>query len=198
MNNLAKLALTVAHDIQSEVVSWEASVMTGATKGTARTARANQRAVPDGLRDRNYIYSALLQISEPLANSYAQVKEDLEDTNRVSWAGTAHEIREVLATMLRELAPDDSVKSRSWYKQEPDTSGPTQKQRVRYILQMRGAGSKELKVGEQVSKLDAMIEDLVRDTYSRASDAAHRFKTRAEVQRIMRYFEVFAQDLLNL
>jgi hypothetical protein len=198
MNKLVKRALTVAHDIQSEVDLWEAFAVTDATKGEARTARPIQRVAPEGRLDRGDIYDALLQISEPLANSYAQAKEDLEDTNRLSWAGTAHEIREVLSTMLRLLAPDDSVKSRSWYKQEPNTSGPTHKQRVRYILQERNAGSKELKVTEKISLLDEMIEELVRDTYSRASDAAHRYKPRDEVKRIVDYFEVFAKDLLNL
>ena len=42
------------------------------------------------------------------------------------------------------------------------------------------------------------IGDLVRATYTRASDAAHRTKDRREVRRIVRYFEAFAHDLLDL
>ncbi|MFZ2169953.1 MAG: hypothetical protein WAW61_10000 [Methylococcaceae bacterium] len=61
-----------------------------------------------------------------------------------------------------------------------------------------GAGSKEREVVEQVVKLESMIEDLVRSTYARASDAAHRFKPKTEVVRVLRYFEAFAYDLLNL
>lgn len=146
----------------------------------------------------NDIYNALSGVSENLARSYAQIKEDVKDSNRLSWAGTAHEIREVLATMLRLLAPDGVVSSQSWFKQEPNTSGPTQKQRVHYILLTRGTGSKEREVVEQVVNLESMIEDLVRLTYARASDAAHRFKSRSEVMRILRYFEAFAYDLLSL
>jgi len=187
-NNLAKLALAVAKEIQREVTQWEASLK-GVTVSVSTT---------DDWLDRNDIYDALSHISGTLGNSYAQIKKDLQDTNRLSWAGTAHEIREVLRTMLETLAPDEAVTSQRWYRQDSGTSGPTQKQRVRYILQMRGAGSKERKVAEQVVSLDGMIENLVRATYSRASNAAHRFKNRNEVLRILRYFEAFAQDLLNL
>lgn len=165
-------------EITDETISWK-SVAAGA-----------------GVDDR--IFSALLGISESLARSYAQIKEDLRDYTRLSWAGTAHEIRELLATMLRLLAPDSEVVAQPWYKQVLETSGPTQKQRVRYILQGHGAGSKERQVVEQVVHLEDMIENLVRSTYARASDAAHRFKPRGEVVRICRYFEAFAYDLLNL
>jgi hypothetical protein len=146
----------------------------------------------------NEIYIALNELSEPLASSYLQVKKDLDSPSRISWAGTAHEIREILATLLRLLAPDGEVKTQKWYAQEPNTSGPTQKQRVRLILQRNGAGSKAEEVVTQVVRLEDMLGDLVRATYSRASDAAHRFKTKREVKRILTYFEAFATDLLNL
>jgi hypothetical protein len=144
------------------------------------------------------IFKALLNLSEPLAKSYIQVKIDLEDNNRSSWAGTAHEIREVLANLLRILAPDEKVTLQKWYHQEEKISGPTQKQRVRYILQENGAGSKEKEVVELATQLEEMTGNIVRATYSRASDAAHRFKTRKEVTRIVKYFDAFANDLLDL
>jgi len=144
------------------------------------------------------IYTALLAISEPLARSYVQVKNDLKDETRCSWAGTAHEIRELLATLLREMAPDDAVASQPWYKQDSNTSGPTQKQRVRYIMEHQKAGSKQAEVVQEVGNIEEMICNVVRAMYSRASDAAHRFKDRREVNRIMRYFDTFAVDLLNL
>lgn len=55
------------------------------------------------------IFQALDLISTSLGNSYSQIQIDLEDESRVSWAGTAHEIREILATMLRQLAPDSAI-----------------------------------------------------------------------------------------
>lgn len=49
---------------------------------------------------RGDIYDALLSVSEPLASKYAQVKLDVETTDRLSWSGSAHEIREVLRGLL--------------------------------------------------------------------------------------------------
>ena len=171
--------------------------LTSSPSGDSREALST-RSASASLIEGDGIHIALARISPTLASSYAQVKSDLQDDHRISWAGTAHEIREVLATLLRTLAPDPEVTQQSWYKQEPNTSGPTQKQRTRYILQQHGAGSKELEVASQVSKLEEMIGDLVRATYSRASDAAHQAKTKREVVRIVKYFDTFAYDLLNL
>ncbi len=148
--------------------------------------------------DREDIYEALAKISETLADSYLQVKRDIQDEARLTWAGTAHEIRQIIASLLEILAPDAEVISQRFYKQDPHTSGPTQKQRTHYILQIYNAGSKERAVVEQIANLDVWIEDLVRATYSRASDAAHRYKERREVLRILGYFEAFSQDLLNI
>jgi len=150
------------------------------------------------VEQKSNLYQSLLSISEPLALSYAQVREDLEDSERTSWAGTAHEIRELVSTMLRLLAPDHEVTVQPWFRQDPKTSGPTQKQRVKYILQQHGAGSKRQEVAAEVDIIEARTADLVRATYSRASDAAHRMKGRTEAVRIFRYFEAFAYDLLDI
>jgi hypothetical protein len=146
----------------------------------------------------NEIYEALLNVSEPLARSYRQAKHDLDDLQRESWSGTAHEIREIVATLLRTLAPDEEVIAQKNYKQDKETSGPTQKQRVIYILQQHNAGSKEQALVASVAKMDDLIADIVRGFYSRASDAAHTGKDRRETKRLLTYFEAFARDLLNL
>ena len=137
-------------------------------------------------------------MSEPLASKYAQVKLDVGTTDRLSWSGSAHEIREVLRGLLETLAPNQAVATELWYVQDESMSGPTPKQRVRYILRTRGSGSKEQKVAEQVDVMEDKIGDLVRATYTRASDVAHQTKDRREVRRIVRYFEAFAHDLLDL
>ena len=144
------------------------------------------------------LYVALADVSQALADSYSQVRADLNDTSRRSWAGTAHEIREIVATLLRTLAPDAEVVAKSWYRQEPNTVGPTHRQRARYILEQHSASSKQRVVVEEIPVLDAMVGELVRATYTRASDAAHRMKGRSEARRVFRYFEAFAYDLLNL
>ena len=148
--------------------------------------------------DSKQIYDALASVSPQLARSYEQIKNDIEDSSRLSWAGTAHEIREILSHLLRTLAPSDEVEKQNWFKREDGTSGPTQKQRVIYIIKQHDAGSKEKEVVERVVDLEDRLGTLVRTTYSRASDAAHRIKGRVEVRRILRYFEAFAFDLLDL
>lgn len=148
--------------------------------------------------NQNDIYRALVLLSDSLAASYAQVLIDLQDDQRLSWAGTAHEIRQILSTLLQVLAPDEQVEAQSWYRKVPNTTGPTQKQRARYILENRGAGSKERGTTEQIDIIDELVSSLVRATYGRASDAAHRFKRKDEIQHIHRYFVAIAYDLLDL
>ncbi|HVU12594.1 MAG TPA: hypothetical protein VHD90_15025 [Phototrophicaceae bacterium] len=149
------------------------------------------------------VYRALSQVGEPLAKSYLQVKNDVESSDRTSWAGTAHEIREILATLLRTLAPDDEVTSSGWYKEEKDPPEEkkkriTQKQRVIYILKQHEVGSAEEKVVKDIGTLDEMIGSLIRDTYTRASAAAHTFGGQKEAKKLLKYFEAFAYNLMNL
>ncbi len=151
------------------------------------------------LRLKTEIHEALADISQPLADSYSQVYLDLADPDRVSWAGTVHEVREVLSRMLRTLAPDKDVKAQPWFTPESGNEKPTQRQRAKFILKMRGAGSNESELVEKnLDLVDAKVEALVRSTYNRASVAAHGTKGRTEVVRILRYFEAFTHDLLDL
>ena len=69
---------------------------------------------------------------------------------------------------------------------------------MKYILEARRAGSNEHEVTEQVDLIEERVGNLVRSTYGRASDAAHRGKRRSEARRILNYFEAFAHDLLDL
>jgi hypothetical protein len=150
---------------------------------------------------RTEIYTALSRVDQRCADYYAQAYLDLADLTRVSWIGTAHQVREALATVLRTLAPDDQVKAMPWFKVQSDDGRPTHKQRVRYILQHRGAGSAEREVAEQIDLIEERVENIggiVRSTYTRASVAAHIGAERREAIRILRYFEAFAHDLLDL
>ncbi len=104
----------------------------------------------------------------------------------------------MVATLRRTLAPDKDVTSESWYKQDPNTSGPTQTQRAKYILRKQKAGSKVEAISGEINILEELVSSLVRTTYSRASDAAHRLKGKSEAKRLFRYFEAFAHDLLHL
>lgn len=144
------------------------------------------------------ILEALREVSMPLANSYLQIIAEFEDDGRITWDGTAHQIRELLRKLLDSLAPTNLVEKQGWYKEGDGLSGPTQKQRVKYILSIKSAGSKEQAVVQNIVLIEDKIGNLVRDTYQRASDAAHRSKDKTEAYRILRYFEAFAYDLLNI
>lgn len=144
------------------------------------------------------VCDALSLVSPKLATSYSQVKIDIASNDRVSFAGTAHEVRELVATLLRLKAPDAEVVQKKWYKPEVNTTGPTHRQRVKYILEGYNAGSKELEVAQEIGTIDDLVANTIRGLYSRASDAAHRHKEKREVTRLVRYFDAFVEDLLNL
>ena len=56
----------------------------------------------------------------------------------------------------------------------------------------------EREVVEKAGLIEDHVSELVRATYTRASDAAHGGKGRKEVRRILNYFTAFAHDLLDL
>jgi hypothetical protein len=109
-----------------------------------------------------------------------------------------HEIREIVRNLLELLAPDEKLMGQPGFKLETNTRGPTHKQRARYILKQRGAGSKEQEVVAHIDLIEERISSLVRSTYTRASVAAHGAKGRTEVVRTLHYFRAFAHDLLDL
>lgn len=144
------------------------------------------------------IYAELAKLSPKLANSYRQVVEDLARVDRYSWAGTAHEIREILAQCLRLMAPDEVVESQANFKPQTDNGKPTQKQRVQYILKNRGENSSVTNMVEEIEPFEDAISNLVRKFYSRASTAAHTHRDRIESARLLIYFEAFANDLFDI
>ena len=184
-----KLAQKRVEDTRSALEALNSEILTVTVK--------KRKVTPDD------VYRALMQVGEPLAKSYLQVKNDVESSDRTSWAGTAHEIREILATLLRTLAPDEGVTSASWYKEDKETPQEkkkriTQKQRVIYTLKQHEVGSAEEKVVRDIGTLDEMIGGLIRDTYTRASAAAHTFGGQKEAKKLLKYFEAFAYNLIDL
>ncbi len=193
---LAKLALTMAKEIEHLVE----------TKGGKTTSENAKTINPNSYRnkietsfEKQAIYDALERISSTLANSYKQVRSDISNPNRLSWAGTAHEVREIISNLLRQLAPDDEVKQQPWFTQDSSTSGITQTQRARFILQKKNQGSKTLEVVEKnVNLVDERISELVRSTYNRASSAAHTYRSYDEVMKILAYLDLLIADLIDI
>jgi hypothetical protein len=153
-------------------------------------------------KDAHYYYDQgierlLRDVGEGIADSYIQVASDLATDDRLTWMGTAHEIREMLRGILDTLAPVEEIRKTTWYKQESGTSGPTQKQKVRYISEQKKAGSAEKKLTDDLGVIEEKVEAFARDMYGRSSDAAHRSKNKTEAFKLLKYFEAFAFDMLG-
>jgi exonuclease VII small subunit len=145
------------------------------------------------------VTDALAKISESLSVGYQQVRKDLSDSSRISWRGTANELREVIRELLEILAPDSLVTKAKWYKQDQHTKGATQAQRARFALEQRATQEHRTSaVQETLNLVEESIARLIRKTYQRANSVVHSPQDRDEVKRILGYFDLLARDLLGL
>ena len=103
------------------------------------------------------------------------------------WMSAAHAMREALSALGTELAPDEKVMQRLWFKQDPSTDGATQRQRLKYVIL---GTNDESKVSEEY--LDA-IEKLTkqgRQIYKSLSAEAHRRKGTWERERVRQFLAI--------
>ena len=133
------------------------------------------------------------------AASYEQVLRDMSGGARVSWRGTATELREVLRDVMDHLAPDDKVMASPGFRLEPDQKGPTQKQKVRFILRARKSSSAAMEVAEgSLSTVDEAVVALARSTYRRGSVSTHTPTDSKEVKNLKRYTDALLAELLEV
>lgn len=143
------------------------------------------------------IISTLGQILPDSALSYQQVLQDLEDKERVSYRGTAAELREVLRELLDHLAPDEEVLKTT--KLEKDQQRPTMKQKAVFILRARGLGETAMRPAEDaVSVVESSVGSLTRSVYNRGSLATHIATTRREVLTFKGYADAVLADLIQI
>ena len=145
------------------------------------------------------ILNTLEKVVPSAAASYRQGILDLRGTERLSYRGTAAEFREALRETLDHLAPDSDVKSQPGFKLEKDTTGPTMKQKVVFILRSRG--KKKLQqdsIKKSMDVIESFTGALTRTIYDRASLATHLETSRTEVQQIKRYTDTIFFDLLEI
>src|SRR5580700_4237200 len=90
------------------------------------------------------ILKTLDQVVPTTALSYQQLLQDLNDSARVSYRGTASELREVLRELLDHLAPDAEV-MKTGIKLEQGQTKPTMKQKTVFILKARGVNETQRK-----------------------------------------------------
>lgn len=145
------------------------------------------------------ILETLKNIVPSAALSYEQAISDILSENRRSWRGPATDLREALRETLDYLAPDSDVKAFPGYKQEVDTSGPTMRQKVRYILRNRSA-SKAISgpAEEAVNAVEEALGSFVRSVYTRSSVSTHTPTEKAEVLRIWDLVRVVFCELLEI
>jgi hypothetical protein len=133
------------------------------------------------------------------AKSYEQVLLDLNDIGRVSFRGTAANLREVVREVLDHLAPDDAVMNSPGFRLEQGQAGPTMKQKVRFILRARRAGDSTRQTAEaSVQHLDDNIASLGRAVYTRGATAVHTSRPREEVLNFKGYADAVLAELLAI
>lgn len=138
------------------------------------------------------------------ARSFQQAIIDLADDRRISFRGPALELREALRETLDTLAPDGDVTGADGYVPEKDQygkerSGPTMKQKVRFILKARGQSKSSSQVAEQsTTTVDEMVATLTRSIYDKSSVATHVATERKAVDQIRRYIVAVLHEILAL
>jgi len=145
------------------------------------------------------ILDILEKVCPSAAQSYEQGFRDLADKSRRSWRGTAVEFREAVRELLDTLAPDDEVTSQKGFKQEPDTNGPTMKQKAVFILRKRRPRDPQVKAfANAVDVVEETIGKFVRSVYTRSSTAVHISDSIDEARKIRDYVTLVLAELLEI
>lgn len=145
------------------------------------------------------IVTTLRALLPSAALSYEQALLDLGQEQRLSWRGPATDLREALRETLDRLAPDEEVVSAPGYKQEKDVSGPTMKQKVRFILKSRQVSKAVASTTEEATNsVDESIGAFVRSVYTRSSVSTHTPTDKDEVLRVRDLVRVVLAELLEV
>ena len=144
------------------------------------------------------IVTTLRALLPSAALSYEQALQDLSASDRLSWRGPATDLREALRETLDHLASDKDVQAAVGYKQDPNTNGPTMKQKVRYILKNRGQAKAVAATTEDATAaIDEAVGSFVRSVYTRSSVSTHTPTDKQEVLRLRDLARVVLGELLE-
>ncbi len=150
-------------------------------------------------KDEKKIIGTLEKLVPSAALSYQQALADLLDGKRVSFRGPALELREALREVLDHIAPDEAVEKSDGYKREDKRTGPTMRQKVRFILKTRGQSKSSSATPENATEaIDELIGNLARSVYERTNVATHVAMERPQVVRLKRYVDAVLYDILEL
>jgi hypothetical protein len=154
------------------------------------------KVVADAEEDEKII-SKLATLVPSAAQSYKQAILDLIDDSRISFRGPALELREALREVLDHLAPDSEVTVAPGYAQEKNRTGPTMKQKVRFIMKKKGKLPSEAPE-QAVTAFEEAIATLTRAVYERSSRATHVASERQTVVQLRRYVVAVLHDIINM
>jgi len=129
------------------------------------------------------IFQTLDKFVPTAAASYHQALQDLQDPERTSWRGTADELRETVREVLDHLAPDAEVMKVEGFAPEKGRTGPSMRQKARFILKSRGTPHGAMTSAQDaVERIEEGTAALARSIYDRGSMTSHKTTTREEVK----------------
>jgi len=177
-------------DLRKALVTTEGRVLASAGSRTAGAA--------GDATDRR-ILLVLQRLVPSAALAYEQALLDMSAGGRLSWRGPATDLREALRETLDYLAPDSEVTKQVGFKLEPNTSGPTMRQKVRYVLRQRGQPRASVEASEAaVDSVESALGTFVRSVYTRSSLSTHTATGRDEVIRVRDFVRVALCELLEI
>jgi hypothetical protein len=145
------------------------------------------------------IVATLTELVPSAAFSYEQALRDLQDGKRVSYRGTALELREALREVLDRLAPDQEVQKSEGFRLDKGCTRPTMKQKAGFVLRSRDLPENAIRVPQEAAELiEDVTASLARSTYVRGSVATHLASTRRDVQQLRRYVDAVLCELLEI
>jgi hypothetical protein len=161
------------------------------------TAAPHVEIVASGVETQ--ILTTLRRLLPSAALSYEQALRDLRGAPRLSYRGTAVELRETLREVLDHLAPDADVMRSSGFKLEKDAARPTMKQKAQFILKARGVVSGALATPrDAIQRVEDASASLARSVYTRGSVSTHVATTREEVLTMKPYVDGVLAELLQV
>lgn len=145
------------------------------------------------------ILTTLRKLLPSAGLSYEQALRDLRGAPRLSYRGTAVELREALREVLDHLAPDADVMRSTGFKLEKDAARPTMKQKAQFILKARGVVSGALATPKDaIQRVEDASASLARSVYTRGSVSTHVATTREEVLTMKLYVDGVLAELLQV
>ena len=145
------------------------------------------------------ILQTLNKLLPGAAASYEQSLRDISLGSRISWRGTANELREALREVIDHFAPDEKVMTVPGFQLETNQTLPTQKQKVRFILKARRSSKSAIAVSEESLEIvEGAIASLARLTYQRGNASAHSNTDGSEIRKLKRYVDALMAELLEI